>query len=99
MCRRVQCSKCDKPTWAGTRDAIDASTRARARDDDDAARDECSTERLTADAIRSGCGMHIESALAGVAVEDRCACERGSVFGSLFGSLFGGKQTSNKEGK
>ena len=88
MCRRVQCSKCDKPTWAGTRDAIDASTRARARD-------ECSTERLTADAIRSGCGMHIESALAGVAVEDRCACERGSVFGSLFG----GKKTSNKEGK
>lgn len=67
---------------------------ARARDDD-AARDECSTERLTADAIRSGCGMHIESALAGVAVEDRCACERGSVFGSLFG----GKKTSNKEGK
>ena len=95
MCRRVQCSKCDKPTWAGARDAIDASTRARARDDDDAARDECSTERLTADAIRSGCGMHIESALAGVAVEDRCACERGSVFGSLFG----GKKTSNEEGK
>jgi len=30
--------------------------------------------------------MHIESALAGVPVEDRCKCERGSVFGSLFGS-------------
>lgn len=29
--------------------------------------------------------MHIETALAGVPVEDRCACERGSVFGSLFG--------------
>ena len=29
--------------------------------------------------------MHIESALAGVPVEERCACERGSIFGSLFG--------------
>ncbi|CAL6339118.1 predicted protein [Bathycoccus prasinos] len=48
MCRRVQCSKCDKPTWAG-------------------------------------CGMHIETALAGVKEEDRCKCERGSVFGSLLG--------------
>lgn len=49
MCRRVQCDKCDKPTWAG-------------------------------------CGMHIETALAGVKIEDRCKCEKGSVFGSLFGS-------------
>lgn len=30
--------------------------------------------------------MHIESALAGVPVDERCKCERGSVFGSLFGS-------------
>jgi hypothetical protein len=35
---------------------------------------------------RAGCGMHIETALAGVKEEDRCKCERGSVFGSLFGS-------------
>jgi hypothetical protein len=38
MCRRVQCSKCDKPTWAGARDANDAATRARDANDDDDAR-------------------------------------------------------------
>jgi len=41
--------------------------------------------------------MHIESALAGVAVEDRCACERKSVFGSLFGGKK--KECSTTEGK
>lgn len=46
---------------------------------------------------RTGCGMHIESALAGVAVEDRCACERKSIFGSLFGGKK--KECSTAEGK
>jgi hypothetical protein len=39
MCKRVECSKCSKPTWAG-------------------------------------CGQHIEQALAGVPVADRCSCPR-----------------------
>ncbi|EGG16907.1 hypothetical protein DFA_07888 [Cavenderia fasciculata] len=39
MCRRVDCGKCTKPTWAG-------------------------------------CGQHIESALSGVPVDERCKCPR-----------------------
>jgi len=41
--------------------------------------------------------MHIESVLEGVVGEDRCACERKSVFGSLFGGKK--KECSTAEGK
>lgn len=42
----------------------------------------------------SGCGNHIEQALAGVAKKDRCQCGSGSVAtatkgGGFFGKLFG----------
>jgi hypothetical protein len=39
MCHRVQCPKCNKPTWAG-------------------------------------CGNHIDSALAGVPLDERCHCKK-----------------------
>jgi hypothetical protein len=49
MCRRVQCSRCGKPTWAG-------------------------------------CGQHIEQALAGVPVDQRCKCPpKPSFWQRLFG--------------
>ena len=64
---------------------------ARAMDDDENARfrgfaNAEGTEQLTLGLRDARAGMHIETALKGVAVEDRCACPRGSIFGSLFGS-------------
>jgi hypothetical protein len=49
MCRRVACTRCGKPTWAG-------------------------------------CGRHIEEALRGVPVDQRCSCPRPK---SLLARLFG----------
>lgn len=43
MCWRVQCPKCNKPSW-------------------------------------EGCGLHIESALKGVAIADRCKCKEVRAF-------------------
>jgi len=39
----------------------------------------------------TGCGQHIDQALAGVAQDQRCSCEQKSgsgSFGSVFGSIF-----------
>ncbi|MDN4477338.1 hypothetical protein [Demequina lignilytica] len=39
----------------------------------------------------TGCGNHVEQALAGVAKDQRCTCEQTSnagSFGSIFGSIF-----------
>ncbi|WP_169748102.1 hypothetical protein [Demequina rhizosphaerae] len=39
----------------------------------------------------TGCGQHIEQALAGVAQDQRCSCDQSSSngsFGSIFGSIF-----------
>lgn len=58
MCSRVNCRRCNKPTW-------------------------------------SGCGNHIEEALAGVAKKDRCQCGSGSSVatetkrGGFFSKLLG----------
>ncbi|WP_169816389.1 hypothetical protein [Demequina soli] len=40
----------------------------------------------------TGCGQHVEQALAGVAPKDRCTCDQDGAktgsFGSIFGSIF-----------
>ncbi|WP_169746723.1 hypothetical protein [Demequina silvatica] len=40
----------------------------------------------------TGCGQHVDQALAGVPQDQRCSCDQGgsgsSSFGSIFGSIF-----------
>ncbi|WP_169746488.1 hypothetical protein [Demequina phytophila] len=40
----------------------------------------------------TGCGQHVDQALAGVPQDQRCTCDQGSAnsgsFGSIFGSIF-----------
>ena len=53
----------------------------------------------------SGCGRHIESALRGVPVDQRCSCRESASTaapttsaprGSIFGSLFGGNNNGSR---
>lgn len=57
MCRRIDCSKCGKPTW-------------------------------------TGCGMHIEQALAGVPKHDRCRCAEQKSVDKAAGSTSGESKRS-----